>query len=485
MTTDQIEHKTSQTHAHLGVCSIISLLIGFAAKFLFLHCLRKSITVPPHTGGIPLLRAASRVFLWRSIRRKPTGLSLNSHQRSLAYNTTEDLSWAGLGGSEGSRQGIDGEKSRERVTPPGVPRRIHILGLGSLGKLVAFHLASIPNRPPISILFHRASTRAAWVEAGQAIEVERDEQTDRRTGFDAESGARPATEEKKVEQSQKPIYNLIVTLKGPVTAGALASIAHRLTADSTIVFLQNGLGILDELDEKVFPNPDTRPSYMAGIVTHGAHSKSQFKTEHAGLGTIALSVLPKASSDGLDFQESELMALSQSSRYLLRTLTRTPSLAALGYPYQELFQLQLEKLAVNAVVNPITAILGCYNGELLHGTHATRLMRLLLAEISLVIRNLPDLQGLPNVEARFSSERLEHIVVGMLQTTARNLSSMLQDVRKSQVTEIAYINGWFVKKGEELGLRCIVNYAVMQLLETKSWMTFKRESDRLPFEDPE
>ncbi|KAI4155467.1 MAG: hypothetical protein LQ340_000983 [Diploschistes diacapsis] len=287
------------------------------------------------------------------------------------------------------------------------------------------------------------------------------------------------------KQAQSPIDNLIVTLKGPMTAKALSSIAHRITPQSTIVFLQNGMGILEEVNEHVFSDGESRPNYISGIVTHGVYSKSLFKAEHAGQGTIALSVLPRVPFEELYSVDPDVTLLPPSSRYLIRTLTRTPALAAVPYPPQELFQLQLEKLAINAVVNPLTAILGCYNGELLDGLHATRTMRLLLAEISLVIRNLPELQGQPNIENRFSPERLENRVVTVLQDTARNLSSMLQDVRKSQVTEIAYMNGWVVRKGEDMGFRCIVNYAIMQLLETKSWLTFKNEAARLPFEGPE
>lgn len=433
-------------------------------------------------SGFPLLRVSARQLHFRSSTvSRPIFQSIAVQQ--CAYSTSSTNEQEGEASIPKDQLGTNsGIRNARSITPAAVPRRIHILGLGSLGKLVAYHLAGLPNRPPVSLLFHRKSTSEAWEESGEAIEIERFGRTDRRTGFDHENASPQARMQK---QAQSPIDNLIVTLKGPMTAKALSSIAHRITPQSTIVFLQNGMGILEEVNEHVFSDGESRPNYISGIVTHGVYSKSLFKAEHAGQGTIALSVLPRVPFEELYSVDPDVTLLPPSSRYLIRTLTRTPALAAVPYPPQELFQLQLEKLAINAVVNPLTAILGCYNGELLDGLHATRTMRLLLAEISLVIRNLPELQGQPNIENRFSPERLENRVVTVLQDTARNLSSMLQDVRKSQVTEIAYMNGWVVRKGEDMGFRCIVNYAIMQLLETKSWLTFKNEAARLPFEGPE
>ena len=360
-----------------------------------------------------------------------------------------------------------------------------MLGLGSLGKLVAYHLAGLPNPPPISLMFHRPGTKREWLRSGEAIEIERNGEVDRRTGYDTELSLMPTTEAYRQADIQAPIHNLIVTVKAAHAAPALASIAHRITSDSTIVLLHNGMGVLEKINEVVFTDPETRPNYITGVVSHGVYSKSAFKAEHAGLGSIALSVIPKVPFEEEYPLDHNAFLLSPSSRYMLRTLTRTPTLAAIAFPPRELFQLQLEKLAINAVVNPLTAIMGCRNGDLLNNTYATRVMRLLLAEISLVLRNLPELRGQPNIETRFSSARLEHRVVNVMHDTAGNISSMLQDIQRNQSTEIGHINGWIVQRGEEMGFRCIINYTIMQLVRMKTQLTLTGETNNVPLEEPE
>jgi 2-dehydropantoate 2-reductase len=143
--------------------------------------------------------------------------------------------------------------------------------------------------------------------------------------------------------------------------------------------------------------------------------------------------------------------------------------------------MQLEKLAVNCIINPLSVLLDARNGSILYNYALTRTMRLLLAEISLVFRSLPELQFIPNVASRFDPGRLETLVVSVAQKTKDNVSSMLADVRAGRATEIDYINGWVVRRGEELGVRCTLNYAVSQLVKGKAQMISLERSEGVPF----
>ncbi len=49
--------------------------------------------------------------------------------------------------------------------------RIHVLGLGNLGRLFAHELAIQPSPPPITLLLHRRSLLEEWGNVGKKIEI--------------------------------------------------------------------------------------------------------------------------------------------------------------------------------------------------------------------------------------------------------------------------------------------------------------------------
>jgi 2-dehydropantoate 2-reductase len=401
-------------------------------------------------------------------------------------------------------------------------RRVHILGLGSIGTLAAHSLRSLPNPPPITLMIHRPEQYEAFKRGGRAISLinKRNEINDQQTGYDVDlfegvhedgsarwrfipdvpyhkSRTNPVEPAEEMPSGELYIYTLIVAVKGPTTVSALRSIKHRVNAKTTICFMQNGLGQIDELNQAVFTDPETRPTYMLGIVFHGAYMSQPCTVVHTGYGTVALGIcrdrdrypLPPKGPVRHPWELSEEerkrhyptdkeLFSSLSSRYLLRTLTRSPVLACAVFPYLDLLQLQLEKLSSNCILNPLTALLDVPNGAILDNDELLPIQRLLLAEISLVIRGLPELEGIPNVQHRFSAKRLEQLFLGVTKRTAQNSSSMREDIRRDKQPEIDYINGYIVKRGEQQGIKCALNFMLMQLIKGKHSL---REGAALPY----
>lgn len=412
---------------------------------------------------------------------------------------------------------------------PVLDRRIHVIGMGNVGKFIAHSLRGIPNPPPVSLIFDTPAKLALWERSGRRLEVITEGDEERRGGFEAEYAAPRIRYHKKEIQSSSgdpfpnpsasgpgtessdPIHSLIVCTKTPKVIQALSAVKHRLHRQSIILFLQNGMGTVDEVNREVFPDPEHRPYYMVGINSHGMHgTDNPFTTVHAGFGTISLGILPhererepapyaptpkfrpkqdspvepknEADPDAsTPTPTSTSFRLTANKRYLLRTLLRTPVLSATAFSPPDLLQMQLDKLAVNCVINPLTVMLDARNGAILYTYSISRVMRLLLSEISLVIRSLPELQHIPNVQQRFDPGRLETVVVGVANATKDNISSMLADVRAGRQTEVEYMNGWIVKRGEELGVMCMANYMLMHIVKGKSGMVQREIGEGVPF----
>lgn len=326
---------------------------------------------------------------------------------------------------------------------------IHIIGLGSIGCFVAYSLRSLLNPPSITLLVHRSDLYEELASKGWKLGLRLGENGDLREEgeFDAELLGQSAISD--------PIYNLIVAVKASATVSALEPIRHRLGSQSTICLFQNGLGQIEELNERLFPDASTRPTYIFGIMRHGVYLRSPNEVVLAGSGGCA----------ALGIVGSEKTSLRRSHpQFLLNILLESPVLRCEKMEWPQLFREQLLKLAANCVINPLTALLDIRNGCIKDNRDLWALERRLLKEISMVLENLPELQNLPRGLAHFSVEMLEAVVLDTVEKTAQNSSSMREDICKGRQTEIEYINGWIVRRGRELGINCVVNESVTEIV---------------------
>ncbi len=110
------------------------------------------------------------------------------------------------------------------------------------------------------------------------------------------------------------------------------------------------------------------------------------------------------------------------------------------------------KTVVNAAINPITALCRVRNGEIVRNRYLWNIAKRVAEEGMEVLRKMG-----------FEFDAVEE-VKRIAEMTANNKSSMLQDVERGKRTEIEYINGAIVKKGKELGIDCIVNETLMNLI---------------------
>ncbi|MFQ6134305.1 MAG: ketopantoate reductase family protein, partial [Nitrososphaerales archaeon] len=106
------------------------------------------------------------------------------------------------------------------------------------------------------------------------------------------------------------------------------------------------------------------------------------------------------------------------------------------------------KVLVNAGINPLSALMGLTNGELVEIPEVREVMVQAVREGEAVARRLRiDLGGLDPVEKMLQTAR----------KTYRNRSSMLQDVLRGRRTEVDAINGALADIGRRLGIYTPVN----------------------------
>ncbi|OBT67303.1 hypothetical protein VE03_02747 [Pseudogymnoascus sp. 23342-1-I1] len=328
------------------------------------------------------------------------------------------------------------------ATPSPTPR-IHILGLGNLAKLFAHSLSTLPSPPPLTLLTHRPS-----LPPSSPITL-----TLTRHSVPLPS---PPLELSLITPSGPEITHLILTTKSPSTAAAIKPLLPRLSAESTILFTQNGIGAIEEVSA-LFP-PSAQPTYLSAIVTHGVFSTGPLSATHAGIADLKI---------GPVSSPPPTIGISASSRWLMDTILSSEALAATEVHPTELLKATLEKLVANAVINPLTAIFRVPNASVLHPS-LTPLRQALVEETSaVVLAHLTSTLGALDAETaeRFSVERLGRMVERVCRVTGANRSSMLQDVEAGRGTEVGFINGWVVRRGGEMGVGVGVSGGVVGMVE--------------------
>lgn len=228
------------------------------------------------------------------------------------------------------------------------------------------------------------------------------------------------------------------------TAEALQAL--RIQPGAEILLVQNGAGVYETLRQNL-----VAPRLALGIASHGVNSAglAPFHFAHVGLGSVTMGCPP-------EFQASEM---------LFRDLERTGlPLNAVLRPWPEFAAAQMEKLCLNAAINPLTALHGVCNGEILKRRSLWDASCDILEEARLVTVRHLDNQALRSVSRLYSRHNMQQSLHDICTATSENISSMLQDVRAGRPLEIGYINGYVIGLGQQMQLPTPHNSAIVQAL---------------------
>ena len=294
------------------------------------------------------------------------------------------------------------------------PLDILIVGTGALATLFAWQLAHGGHRPTML---------GQWQPGVQALRERGARLVDVR-------GAEEAAPVRVVEEPSacKGIRYALVLVKSWQTRRAAEELSQCLAPDGLAVTLQNGLGNYEVLKDTLGEERAALGSTMTGATLLGpglvksAGDGAVFIQSHAGLGPLEMAL--------------------RSSDFKVEVIEDANSLVWM-------------KLIVNSAINPLTALLGIPNGELLQRPAARAIMRSLAEETAVVA-------AAEHVQLGFDAVAL---VEDVARKTAANHSSMLQDIRRGAPTEIDAICGAVARAGERDGVPTPVNSVCWRLIQ--------------------
>ncbi len=243
---------------------------------------------------------------------------------------------------------------------------------------------------------------------------------------------------------------VLILVKSHQTVQAARQAAHILRPDGLAITLQNGLGNLEKLAEAV-----GQARAGLGITAQGATVLAPGQLRHAGEGPTHLALTP-----GQEQQLKQVADLFNAARLETTLIDNADSLV-------------WGKLAINAGINPLTALLEVPNGALTEDETLRQVMSAAANEVA----HIAAAQGI-----RLPFADVARRVAEVCRATASNHSSMLQDISRAAPTEIDAISGAVVRFGQRLGIPTPVNEFLLRLVKDKEAERFTFNVERFNVE---
>jgi 2-dehydropantoate 2-reductase len=287
-------------------------------------------------------------------------------------------------------------------------RKIFVLGAGAIGSSLA---ALLSRKNDVTLIGNKAHVDA--VNSNRLI-LEGD--------FAGRFSLKAETSIKEIS----PNSLILLTTKAYDLTRTIADLKHILKDDTVILVLQNGIQI-KELAQETAKN---EIQVVRGLILMAA--------EFFEPGKIRLwngEIIVERSEIGEKitelFHESELK--TRVSEYIL---------------FEE-----WNKLVVNCVINPLTAILRVRNNEITSDN--LKEIRHKIVEECVQVGKAEGIRFKPDLEREINRKILSYT----------NYSSMYQDIFKRKETEIDFLNGIIVKLGKKHGIPTSANETMVGLIK--------------------
>lgn len=283
----------------------------------------------------------------------------------------------------------------------------HVLGAGAIGCLFAHALQRTGSE--VTLVLKSALASSAEVTV------------------DSDSGSNSVTCNTVDAGTCGQISHLLVTTKAYDVADAVASVAAGLNAQASVLLMVNGMGLKEALAEA---HPIL--NIYCGTTTEGAYRKGDLHIHHAGRGNTLIGQQGSPEPPGWfgDYTRA------------IEPCTWEPDIDSALW----------QKLAVNCVINPLTAIYRCNNGALAEGELREQVKKLCqeVAQVSYA------------AGYTHTAQSIEQDAFKVIEGTAANRSSMRQDVEAGRPTEIEFITGHLLARAEEHGIAAPLHRALLR-----------------------
>lgn len=297
-------------------------------------------------------------------------------------------------------------------------KNILVVGAGSVGGFFGAHLAK--NNPHVSFLL-RPKTLAAVKQSGLTIR--------------SASGTFTVHPQAAADPRELPQPDLVILgVKAFDLDEVMAQIEPVLTEKTVILTLQNGIDTEDRIIART-----SRDCVVGGVAFIYSKIAEPGVIDHYKKGAVAIGELMGHESERV-LKIKELFTAAGIPCHLSKDIRRS----------------KWEKMCWNCVFNPITVLIDDKVAKALDHPEMMRVIHQIVDEVAAVSAA---------VKVPLPADMAERVVKATQEIRDIH-TSMYDDWKAGRQTEIAYLNGYIVQKGRELGIPTPVNEAMTAMIKT-------------------
>ncbi|KAK1997417.1 hypothetical protein LX36DRAFT_657566 [Colletotrichum falcatum] len=286
------------------------------------------------------------------------------------------------------------------------------------------------------------------------------------------------------EQDEGHISNLVVAGRPSHAVKLLEQVKHRVDDRTALCFVQDGLGVVEAVNNKLFKDEEKRPAIVLGHLSHPLaydRKTNSVKVMSPKYNTALTGVRPflskkRGPSTG---PSTDTWRLSQD---MLAKFAKSDLLKAEGMALDSWMKRKIPSLMFSAVVDPICVMLDYRYEQLIYNPTANKLITQLLGEIADVVARMPEVKHSSELQAVLQGEGMRKEIMGKLRGKGSAPSKMVLQIQRGMLTDIDYLNGFFIDRGHRSGLKLPANEMVLGLVKAKHKAQLEKNRGYIPLE---
>ena len=382
----------------------------------------------------------------------------------------------------------------ETTMPTWTPSdQIHVLGLDLSGRYITHALAGCEAIPPVRYILPQAHIYKSWLEAGRHLTLDVPKEGRRTVHSRVIGEFAPPLDYEIRPDNRWPIcdtiiHNLILTVPAGRVLRALEPIVHRLDQRSCICLVQEGLGVVEAVIDKFFPDEKSRPTFILG---HMATSlgypvqEERFRvTEiHRKKFYLTLYTPEPRGSRGVLIKKHPPPVRIPRNTHFMQLLFLMPGLHVHTYPMEDWLRDKLFVVGFRAIADPLAALFDCQYEQITGNPFARQLMDKCLNELCDVVVRLPEMQNSKKFNRFELGSTLRDKFIKSMKYRRPPDTTMRYNIMRGWDSDVEFLTGYFVRRGRELRVSVSGLETLMLSVKAKQLINQKRSDAVIPFEE--